>query len=342
MSKFNKLLFIAILVVYCSMTLHAAEDFQVRLKDIASIQGIRENQLIGFGLVTGLDGRGDSSNSKLLQIVLSNLLAAFDLSIPANDIRSKNCAVVTVTSDIPSFARTGDRINIHLSSIGDARSLEGGILLQTNLQAANGSVYAVAQGKLSIVSTSERTKTVGMIPGGAIVEREVVSDFVRQNAISIVLRNPDFGTSNNIVEAVEAVFPDFTVSAIDSSLIQVVIPEEETRSIVAVISEIEDVLVTPDSDARIVVNARSGVVVFGKDARIGEVAVTFKGTNISVSSARRSRNDEQKNSFTTTGLTTVADLVQLLQTVGLTTDNIIEILKAIEQAGALYGRLIVM
>lgn len=342
MSKFNKLLFAVVLIVAGAMTLHPAEDFQVRLKDIASIQGIRENQLIGFGLVTGLDGRGDSSNSKLLQMVLSNLLAAFDLSIPADDVRSKNCAVVTVTSDIPSFARAGDRINIHLSSIGDARSLEGGILLQTNLQAANGNVYAVAQGKLSIVSTSERTKTVGMIPGGAIVEREVISDFVSQNSISIVLRNPDFGTANNIVEGVEAVFPDFTVTAIDASLIQVVLPAEETRSIVAVVSEIEDVLVTPDSDARIVVNARSGIVVFGKDARIGEVAVTFKGANITISSARRSRNDDQKNSFTTSGLTTVADLVQLLQTVGLTTENIIEILKAIEQAGALYGRLIVM
>ena len=342
MSNFNKLLCALVFIVAGAMMLHAAEDFQVRLKDIASIQGIRENQLIGFGLVTGLDGRGDSSNSKLLQTVLSNLLSVFDISIPANDVKSKNCAVVTVTSDIPSFARAGDRINIHLSSIGDARSLEGGVLLQTNLQAANGNVYAVAQGKLSIVTTSERTKTVGMIPGGAIVEREVVSDFVSQNSISIILRNPDFGTANSVVEVVETVFPEFTVTAIDSSLIQVVIPAEETRSIVAVVSEIEDVRVTPDSDARIVVNARSGIVVFGKEARIGEVAVAFKGSNISISSARRSRNDGQKNSFTTTGLTTVADLVQLLQTVGLTTENIIEILKAIERAGALYGRLIIM
>lgn len=342
MSAFNKLFFISCILLFCITAWSASEDFQVRLKDIATIQGIRENQLVGFGLVTGLDGRGDSSNSKLLRTVLSNLLSVFDVSISESDIRSKNCAVVTVTADIPSFVRIGDRIGIYVSSIGDAKSLEGGVLLQTNLQAANGNVYAVAQGKLSIVQSAERTKTVGLVPGGAIVEREVISEFVSQNAVSIVLRNPDFGTAANVVDAVEAALPDYQVVAVDASLIRVVFPDEEEQNIVSIISNLEGVLVQPDTDARVVVNARSGVVVFGKSVRIGEVAVAYKGTNISVGEVRRSRNGEQKNMFTTTDVTTVEDLVQLLQTVGLTTENIIEILKAIERAGALYGRLIVM
>ena len=159
----------------------------VRIKDIAYIQGVRENQLTGFGIVTGLAGKGDSDSSLLLKKILSNLLSGFGITIPPKDIKSKNSAAVMVTTDIPPFIRPGDRIPVTLSSIGDAKSLEGGVLLQTNLKAANNKVYAVAQGMIAYTDLGKSIKTVGYIPGGAIVEREAVSTISNNNYVSIIL-----------------------------------------------------------------------------------------------------------------------------------------------------------
>ena len=315
----------------------------VRLKDIAYLQGIRENQLVGFGLITGLEGNGDSANSALLKNVLSNLLSSFSISLQANEITSRNTAVVMVTADIPAFVRPGDRITVHVSSLGDARSLRNGVLLQTPLKAANGTTYAVAQGQVGSSKLDTGSETVSIIPGGAIVEREVLSSYLDNNRVSIILRNPDFTTASRIASMLRSTYPEEMVEAVDASLIQISLPENVSNDHVGFISRVEELQIVPDAPARVVVNPRTGIVVVGKNVKIGQVAVTYRGTKVDIGSQRtRSSSSEEQHVLAFPDLPTVDELVRVLQTTGLETDTIIEILKAIEQAGALYGRLLIM
>lgn len=321
---------------------HGQESYSTRVKDLAYIRGVRENQLAGVGLVTGLDGRGDSANSEMLKATVSNLLGSFGISVSAEDVRSRNCAVVTVTADLPSFVRPGDRISVHVSSIGDAKDLNGGVLLQANLKAANGDVYAVAQGSVASSSVENSPKTVGVVPGGAIVEREVLSSFSDDDYASIVLRNPDFSNAAAIAEALRSRIPNAEIRAIDASLVQVEIPEERADDPVAFLAEVESVTIEPSVEARVVINPRSGIIVLGTDVRIGEVAVSYGKTRLSVSSVVPTRSSMNVESTTVLRGTTIGELVDTLQAVGLPADTVIEIIKAIDRAGALYGRLIIM
>ncbi len=318
------------------------DAMKVRLKDIAYLQGVRENQLVGFGLITGLEGNGDSSNSALLKNVLSNLLSSFSISIDSADITSRNTAVVMVTADIPAFVRPGDRISVHVSSMGDARSLSSGVLLQTPLKAANGAVYAVAQGQVGSGGSNTGPKTVSIIPGGAIVEREVLSNYLANGRVSILLRNPDFTTASRIAAMLTAAYPNEKVDAVDASLIQISLPEDEIDDPVGFISKVEELEVIPDAPARVVVNPRTGIVVIGKNVKIGQVAISYRGTKVDIGTSRSRADEEEVNTFVFPDAPTVEDLVNLLQASGLETDTIVEILKAIEQAGALYGRLVIM
>ena len=190
----------------------------VRIKDIAYVRGVRSNQILGLGLVTGLTGKGDSSNSTMLKSSISTLVSNFGFEVSPQDIRSRNCAVVMVSAELPGFARAGDTIDATVSSIGDARDLDGGVLLQANLQAANGQVYAVAQGKVITTTDTAGVRTVGAIPQGAIVEREVISQYVSQNSVSLVLRNPDFVTAAAVQAAITAAFPTIKVTSPDPSI----------------------------------------------------------------------------------------------------------------------------
>jgi flagellar P-ring protein precursor FlgI len=219
--------------------------------------------------------------------------------------------------------------------------LEGGVLLQTNLRAANENVYAVAQGKLVITERNELVKTVGTVPGGAIVEREVLSTIDSRDTVSIALRRGDFATIYSIAQAIRDAFPDAEVFEEDASLIRVGVPEEFRENYIAFIVAIEKLQVTPDTVATVVVNPRSGVVVMGKEVKIGKVAVSYKGDNISIGDTYGFQ-DGPKEQFVLNDGTTVDELVTIMQEIGIKTDIIIEILKAIDQAGALYGRLEIM
>jgi flagellar P-ring protein precursor FlgI len=319
----------------------------VRIKDIATLQGVRENQLLGIGLVTGLDGRGDSPNSELLKKALSNLMASFGFEISADEIRSKNCAVVMVSAEVPAFVRPGERIDLTVSSIGDARSLEGGVLLQTNLRAANEQVYAVAQGKVLVSRSQNGVDTVGTISGGAIVEREVLSEYLTDDRISVLLRDPDFVTAGAVASAIREKFENINVNTLDASLIEVEVPEERRGDIVAFIGELELLTLTPDVTGKVVIDAGSGVIIVGENVRIGKVAVSYKSINVRVgppSAASWSGwgEEEAPELFVVEETASVDDLVTALQAVGLKTDAIIGIMQAIERAGALFGRLIVL
>ena len=336
--KFLRSTAIAVLFAAC-MGAFAAPV--VRIKDIATLRGMRGNQVLGLGLVTGLNGKGDSSTSPLLRSTISSLVASFGISVSPQDVRSKNCAVVMVTGELPAFARSGDRFDVTVSSIGDARDLDGGVLLQANLQAANGQTYAVAQGRVGTAQDPSGVKTVGAISLGAMVEKEVVSQFIENGLVSIVLSSPDFVTASAVQKAIEAAFTGISATSRDASLIEVRVPEDRRSNPVGFLAQLETLTVTPDAAGRVVIDAANGVIVMGEKVRIGKVAVSYKSAKVSVGSSTRDALDKP-DLFVIGETTTVDEFVSALKTVGLKTDVIIGVLQAIEKAGALFGSLLVM
>lgn len=313
----------------------------VRIKDIASIQGVRANQVLGLGLVSGLNGKGDSSSAPLLRSTVSSLVASFGVSLSPQDVRSKNAAVVMVSAELPAFARSGDRIDVVVSSIGDARDLDGGVLLQTNLQAANGQVYAVAQGRVTTSQDPAASRTVGTVTQGAIVERDAISQYQDNNVVSILLHNPDFVTASAVQKAISSAFSGITVTSRDPSLIEVQIPQDRRSDPVGFLAQLEALTVTPDSVGRVVIDSQSGVIVMGEKVRIGKVAVSYRTTRVTVGAAP-SGAATSPDTFVIGDTTTVDDFVSALKGVGLKADVIIGVLEAVEKAGALFGTLVVM
>ena len=321
----------------------------VRIKDIAYLRGVRENQLVGIGLVTGLAGRGDSSNSELLKSAIANLVANFGFRIDAADVRSRNCAVVSVSCELPPFVRTGEAVDVLVSSIGDARSLVGGILLQTPLKAANGNVYGLAQGQIftTVSASGGSQNTVGTVPRGAIIEQDVLSEFVAENAVSVVLRHPDFVTANTVATAIRQSYPDIALQAVDAALVEVQIPVDRRQDPVGFVAELESIEIIPEQSNRVVIDSTSGVIIFGERVRIGKVAVSYRNISVNVGPFGRTAGgllDGQtaEQNFTFEETTTVEDLVETLRAIGLDTEMIIPIIKAIDRAGSLYGTLIIM
>lgn len=338
--NFSKRALAAVIFLAATSTASQAAP-EVRLKDIASVGGVRENQLLGVGLVTGLAGRGDSANNQLLKNAVANLVGHFGFDISAKDVRSRNCAVVTVSANVPAFLRNGERVSVTVSSLGDARSLEGGILLQTPLRAARGEVYAVAQGAITVSNERTAVKTVGTVTAGAIAERDIVSDFVFNNVVRIILRHPDFGTAEAVRAAVAAKQPDLGVTVRDAALIEVTIPENRRNETARFMAELESVSVKPGPSSKVIIDAQSGVIIMGEQVKIGKVAVSYKTTNVAVGSYYYPQSSGQKEQFVLEESVTVDDFVKAVRDAGLDTATIIEILKAVEQAGALYGTLVI-
>lgn len=322
------------------LILSATDSFgqeQVRVKDIVTIQGVRRNQLVGLGLVAGVSGRGDSQSSVITRRSLSNLVSEFGIEVPADDIRSKNVAVVTVTADIDGFGSVGDRVDVSVSSIGDATDLGGGMLLQTPLRGANGTDYAVAQGRVLSPGTGDSAATVGTVPGGAIVEREVPSDYSQAGSILLILNRPDFTTAVRITDTIVAALPELSARAVHASVVEIRFPEEEADP-VRLVAAIEQLTLVPDTPAKVVVEQESGVVVLGGDVRIGPVGISYGGNEVSVRPISIYDDSGQK-SFTIDQTASVSDFIAILQQLEVTTDTLIEMLKLIDKAGMLYGVL---
>lgn len=325
----------------------AAAAPEVRIKDIASLRGLRANQVLGIGIVTGLAGKGDSQASGLLKTTLASLVSTFGVDVNAADVRSRNCAVVMVSAELPALAKAGDRIDATVSSIGDARDLSGGVLLQAALLAANGKTYAAAQGRIVGSSDGAAAQTVGIVPNGAMVEQDVTATFLADETVTVVLRNPDFVTASAVQRAVAAAFPGIQVATPDPSMVEVRIPREQAADPVSFIARIEALTVVPDTTARVVINSSSGIIVMGEQVRIGKVAVSYRSARVTVGAApvpslAGSGANAADPLFVVPESTTVDDFVTALKAVGLKTDVIIGILQAVEKAGALYGILVVM
>lgn len=269
-------------LVAASMPLaHAAT---VRIKDIVSVQGVRGNDLVGYGLVVGLNGTGDSlRNIPFAEDSLVNLLERLGVSVQPAAVQAKNVAAVLVTATLPPFARTGSEIDITVSAIGDAKNLLGGTLVLTPLLAADGNVYAVAQGTViaggfAVAGAAEAltrgVPTSGMVPSGARVEREVDFALEQLDAVRLALRHPDFTTARRIEGAINQEVGLQVARTLDSGTVDVAVPAVFADRIAAFVSAIENLTVTPDQPARVVIDQRSGTIVVGANVRISQVAVS--------------------------------------------------------------------
>lgn len=337
----------------------------VRIKDVARVQGVRDNQIFGLGLVVGLQGTGDGSGSRANVQMIANMLENFGISVSPDDLRMRNIAAVMVTADLPTSLRAGDRIDVTVSSIGDARSLQGGYLLQTPLQAANGQVYAVAQGPVSIGGVAGRGSgaqsthtTVGVVPNGAIVERELqTKDLAAEGWVSLVLMEPDFTTAHRLAEVVNAVFGAGLANARDQATVEIQVPSDYLSNVVPFIAKLEELPIRPDSNARVVINERTGTVVMGAQVRIAPVVVSHGNLKVQVGNGENQdmfggtggffgelRGPEQRYGTTTMlgGAPSVQELVDALNAVGASPRDIIAILQAVKAAGALFGELIIL
>ncbi len=331
--KFYKYIFLIILILIINLFIYPKN--QVRIKDIVIIDGLRENQLMGFGLVTGLNGRGDSARFKFTGKMLQNLATNHGYNVSIDDLNSKNVASVLVTAKIGPFTHSGDLINISISSIGDARSLEGGVLLQTALKGADGKIYAVAQGRIIAGNSDQNSQTSASIPDGAIIEREVPSNFIFNDKIRLILKYPDFVTANQIREAILTVNPNLVINALDAGIIEITLSEEEKKNPVNFIAKLEILTVTPDYISSVVIDKKSGIIVTGEDVVIQNCSISTPFAQVTVGKTRNINNIEIKSQ-------TVGELVKILNESGLKTDEVISLIEAIHKIGAINAKLIIL
>ncbi|MCX7978315.1 MAG: flagellar basal body P-ring protein FlgI [Bdellovibrionaceae bacterium] len=307
-----------------------------RLKDIASIRGVRENQLIGYGIVVGLKGTGDGKNEFTNKSV-ARMLDKLGVKLDGQEVASKNVAAVIVTATLPPFAKAGNPIDVSVSALGDASSLEGGTLLQTPLRAANEQVFAVAQGTISVGGEGKNLfTTVGRIPNGATVERDIQSDFASRKMFRLTLHNPDFTTAARTVLTINRELGGQYASAKDAGTIDIITPAAFENRGVELLATIENINVNPDSRAVVIVNERTGTVVIGDRVKVSRVAVAHG--NISVKVGTGAKASDEKVAVLESGAS-VGDLVQSLNKLGVTPKDLITILQSVKAAGALHGEL---
>jgi len=345
-----------------------------RIKDIADIEGVRENQLIGYGLMVGLDGSGDSlRNAPFTRQSLEAMLERLGVNTRDANANTRNVAAVMVTANLPAFAMTGARMDVTVSALGDARSLAGGVLLVTPLMGADGEVYAVAQGSVAIsgfsaggdgASVTQGVPTVGRISNGALIEREVDFDFANRDMIRLSLRNPDFATASRMAGVINTFLGLPVARATNNAVVEVARPAEYQGDMVTLITEIERLLVNPDLPAKIVIDEASGVIVMGENVRVSTVAIAQGSLTISV---REAPVASQAASFAPGGSTEVlprtdleviegsgslayfaqggvalSELVDGLNALGVAPRDLISILQALKAAGALQAEIEVL
>lgn len=344
-----------------------------RIKDIADVEGVRENMLVGYGLVVGLNGTGDSlRNSPFTEQSLEAMLERLGVSTRGRDLRTKNLAAVMVTATLPPFARQGGRVDVAVSALGDAKSLQGGTLLVTPLHGADGEVYAVAQGQLAIggfeaSGEAERitrgVPTAARIAAGGLVEREVDFELDELQRVRLALRNPDFTTAQRIADAINGHFQRTVARADDPSTVTVTIPDAFQQRVAALLTEVEQLPVEPDQPAHVLIDEQSGIIVMGEDVRVSRVAIAqgnltvriteipqvsqpnplAEGDTVVVPRTRVEVDDESGNRMAIIdGSVSLQQVVAGLNALGVGPRDLISILQAIKAAGALQAEIEVM
>lgn len=356
-------------------TAGAAVPGGARIKDIARVQGMRQHALVGYGLVTGLAGTGDSPRNKATRQSIANMLARFDLQVSADDVQSRNVAAVMVTASLSPFGRPGDTLDVTVTSLGDARSLVGGTLMLAPLKGADGQLYALAQGALSVGGykydmngnvIQKNHPTVASIPGGATIEAGVRSHMLSErNTVTFVLAESDYTTATRVADAINARLGGGLAQAQDAAGVEIAVPAGRRTRLADFLAAVENVTVEPDRRARVVINERTGTVVAGGDVRIDKVAVSQGDLKVSivtdnsvsqpflvsrtgpevqtvaVSNSRVDVKEQGGAGYLPPQASTVAELVDGLARMHTSTRDIISILRAVKAAGALHADLIV-
>jgi flagellar P-ring protein precursor FlgI len=368
--KFLKLIITAMLATHAVLAGAAGE---IRIKDLGRLDGWRDNQLIGYGVVTGLAGTGDSLRNKATRQSISNLLSQFDLSVLAEQVQSRNVGIVMVTATLPPFARAGDKLDVTVTSLGDARSLVGGVLMMAPLKGADNRVHALAQGPISVGGykydlngnvVQKNHPTVGTIPAGANVELgEGSTVLTPRDSVVFVLNQPDYTTANRIARSINGTFGADTAKARDAGSIEVRVTGQEKDDLVAFLTRVENTAVEPDNRARVVVNERTGTVISGGEVRISRVTIAHGDLKVSIATENavsqpllvsrtgpgvrsemvsNTRIDvEESAGMTLEANNTVSDLVKALNKIKTSTRDMISILQGIKAAGALHAELII-
>ena len=302
--RFKNVLFIVLLISF----IVPSAGHSARIKDISSIKGIRQNQLLGYGLMIGLNGTGDKGGTQFTIQGLVNMLEHMGVHVDPDEVKVKNVAAVVVSAKLPPFARVGKKIDVTLSSIGDAKSLQGGTLLLTPLKGVDGKVYALAQGAVSIGGYSaggdagggvtKNHPTVGRISGGASIEKEIPLSIMSKNEMTIILNDPDFNTADRAAKAINLRIGENVAKSIDSGTLTFRIPERFQNKVVNLIAQIGEIQVEPDSIAKVIVNEKTGTVVVGENVRIQKVAVAHGNLSINI---KENKNVSQPLPFAPSG-----------------------------------------
>lgn len=364
---FARTLFVTLLCLALMIAAGIAPAHAVRLKDIASFSGVRNNELVGYGLVVGLSGTGDGNTSEFTIRSLANMLEKMGVSVNPNTLRPKNTAAVMVTAKMPASARPGSPLDVTISSMGDAKSLYGGVLLLTPLRGLDGRVYAVGQGALTLggfsaegqaASAQKNVTTVARIPNGATVERDVPFQFNKQEVLTVNMANQDFGTTMRVVNSINSAVGGKYAKALDGATIQIAIPPKFVNNMVPLMASLENLDVSPDSRARVVVDEKTGTVVLGGSVRLTRVAVAHGSLQIVVAESpnvsqpgpfsqgqtvvtpeTELKVKEQNNRLLLMEGATLQELVDGLNSVGATPRDLISILRTLKTAGSLHADL---
>lgn len=367
-SIMGRLAIVATVLLAVTAELHAA-----RIKDIAGFRGVRSNQLVGYGLVVGLAGSGDSDSTIFTLQSISSMLEKMGVTVKPEDIKVKNVAAVMVTADLPPFARMGSRLDALVNSIGDSKALQGGTLLMTPLKGADGQVYAVGQGPVSTggftvgANSGDKVQknftTVGRIVQGAVVEKEIPFNLNQKDTLTLALHQPDFTTATRMAEAINAGLLENAAFPQDSGTVQIAVPPKYLGNIAQLIASVEVLSVTPDNISRVVINERTGTVIMGESVRISTVAIAHGNLSVEI---KTSFNVSQPMPFSGTGRTVVTpdtetsvkegrapiyvvpsgvsigEVVKALNALGVSPRDLISIFQALKAAGALQADLEIM
>lgn len=363
----KKYLFSILLVLVLAASAHA-----VRIKELAAFEGVRENQLVGYGLVVGLNGTGDSDQAKIQIQSMANMLERMGATVNPNLIKVKNVAAVMITATLPPFAKQGNRIDVLVSSLGDAKSIAGGTLIMAPLKGADNLVYAVAQGSVLTnsfafggqgASAQKNHPTAGRIPEGALVERELPNTLTGKTKLRLNLAQSDFTTASRVAQAINGKFGAGVATTTDPGSVAVQIPGDYADRMIDFVSQVEVLDVRPDTVAKVVLNERTGTIVMGDQVRISTVAVSHGNLSLVI---KETPKVSQPAPLSTAGETkvvprtdmkveeesrrltvmpegaTIGDVVRALNTLGVTPRDLIGIFQAIKAAGALQAELTII
>lgn len=324
-----------LLITLAFLTLSAEA---ARLKDIANIRGVRSNQLVGYGVVVGLAGTGDSK-SEFTNKSIERMLDRLGVKVQGKDVATKSVAAVIITASLPPFARAGNKLDITVSSLGDATSLKGGTLVQTPLRAADQEVYAVAQGALVVgFSGAGVHETVARLPNGAMIERDIGQEFASRKMFRLTLHNPDFTTAARVVKVINKELAGKFATALDAGTVDVTSPPNFEGKGVEMLAMIESLEINPDQAARVVVNEKTGTVVIGHGVKVSKVAISHGDLVVKVGGDAASKKDGDKL-MVLDDSANVGDIVKAMNKLGVSPKDLITILQSIKAAGALHGDL---